>query len=112
MNKIDNIACHATVSEKVLEPYLVRSMAKVGAVALKYYNPWAAGYPDRLVLMPQGKVVWVELKSRGKTPNRLQLSRHIQLRELGFDVRVIDNKEDIDKLRDEIQSARLPKSSR
>lgn len=97
-NRIDEIAGHANRSEKAIESYLVRMVERAGGLALKYSNPYQAGYPDRLLLMPRGKTAWCEIKSRGKKPRPLQIQRHEQLKRLGYSVYVADKKEDIDKI--------------
>ncbi len=52
-----------------------------------------AGVPDRLVLLPKGKIYFVELKAPGKKLRPLQLKRKEQLESLGFKVYVIDSYE-------------------
>jgi glucosamine--fructose-6-phosphate aminotransferase (isomerizing) len=65
MARIDNIANHALVSEKAIERYLVEEVARRGGICLKYDNPHAVGFPDRLVILPGHPLAWVEVKSRG-----------------------------------------------
>ena len=96
--KIENIVRHADVSEKAIEAYLVRKVKDLGGVCLKYSNPGVVGYPDRVVLLPGGFVVWVELKSKGRKPNRVQQLRIDQLREMGHNVAVVDSKDQVDVL--------------
>ena len=96
--KIENIVKHADVSEKAIEAYLVRKVRDLGGVCLKYSNPGVVGYPDRVVLLPAGFTVWVELKSKGCKPNRVQQLRIAQLREMGHNVAVIDGKDQVDVL--------------
>ena len=96
--KIENIVRHADVSEKAIEAYLVRKVKDLGGVCLKYSNPGVVGYPDRVVLLPGGFVVWVELKSKGRKPNRVQQLRIDQLRAMGHNVAVVDSKEQVDVL--------------
>jgi len=60
--------------------------------------------PDRIVLMPDGKMAFVELKAPGKKPRPLQLKRKRMLERLGFHVYVVDNIEQIGGILDEIQS--------
>lgn len=98
MNRITEIANHADVSEKAIESYLVKKVEQVGGIALKYTNPYQAGFPDRLVLMPEGKMCWVEVKSNGKKPRMLQIQRHEQLIRLGYKVFVADSKDTVDKI--------------
>lgn len=80
-------------NEKWLESQLVKKIAARGGVALKYSNANRTGYPDRLVLVPGGRAYFVELKSAGKKPTRLQNLRHEELRALGFGVAVVDSPE-------------------
>lgn len=96
--KIENIVRHADVSEKAIEAYLVRKVKDLGGVCLKYSNPGVVGYPDRVVLLPGGFVVWVELKSKGRKPNRVQQLRIGQLRAMGHNVAVVDGKDQVDLL--------------
>ena len=73
-------------------------------MALKFVSPGMNGVPDRIVLMPDGKMAFVELKALGKKPRPLQLKRKRMLEGLGFPVYVVDNIEQIGGILDEIQS--------
>lgn len=93
-----NITRHSEVSEKAIERYLVEWANNLGLPCLKYSNPNMVGYPDRILVLPGGGVLWVELKSRGRRPSKIQQARIAELSQLGHTVRVIDNKADIDEL--------------
>ena len=93
-----NIADHAEVSEKAIERYLVEQAKQNGLLCLKYSNSNMVGYPDRLLVLRDGGVIWVELKSKGRKPTKIQQLRMKELSELGHVVKVIDNKADIDEL--------------
>ena len=80
-------------SEKTLERSLVDKIRQLGGICLKLQGNMYAGMPDRLVLLSGGKAVFVELKSEGAKPRKLQLIRHEELRVLGFQVYVIDTHE-------------------
>ena len=80
-------------SEKTLERSLVEKIRQLGGLCLKLQGNMYAGIPDRLILLPGGKAVFVELKSEGIKPRKLQLIRHEELRALGFQVYVIDTHE-------------------
>lgn len=80
-------------SEKTLEHSLVEKIRQRGGICLKLQGNMYAGMPDRLILLPEGRVVFVELKSEGIKPRKLQLVRHEELRALGFKVFVIDTQE-------------------
>ena len=70
----------------------------------KFTSPGTAGVPDRIVLMPGGRIAFVEVKAPGEKPRPLQLSRHKLLRRLGFLVYVLDACEDIEKIILEVKS--------
>lgn len=95
---IENLTHHADVSEKSIERYLVEQAKQNGLLCLKYSNPNMVGYPDRLLVLPGGSVIWVELKSKGRKPTKIQQIRMSELTGMGHLVEVIDNKADIDKL--------------
>lgn len=82
-------------SEKQVELKLVTETRKRGGLAVKFVSPGYAGMPDRLVLLPNGKLAFVEVKAPGKKPRVLQVKRHERLRELGFRVFVLDTPEDV-----------------
>jgi len=86
------------VREKAIETYLRDQVRKVGGAAMKWVSPGNSGVPDRIVFLPGGRVVFVELKAPGKKPTQLQLVQHERLRALGQDVRVIDSREGVDGL--------------
>ena len=82
--------------ERDIENYLREQVKQIGGRAYKFEAPGNAGEPDRLVLLPDGLVFFVELKAPGKKPTALQLSQHRKLEKLGHHVLVIDSKEMVD----------------
>ena len=91
--------------EKQIESKLVIEVKKIGGIAPKLVSPGFDGMPDRLVLIPDGHIAFVELKAPGKKPRPLQLARHRLLRSLGFQVYVIDSVEQIGGMLDEIRAS-------
>ena len=89
--------------EKVIEKKLVAEVKKMGGIAAKFVSPGLDGMPDRLVLLPNRKVAFVELKAPGMKPRPLQLRRIKQLQKLGFVCYVVDNADKIGGILDEIQ---------
>lgn len=83
------------LSEKQIEQKLVAEVRRRGRMALKFVSPSYSGMPDRLILLPDGKVAFVEVKAPGKKPRSLQVKRHATLRKLGFQVFVLDAASDI-----------------
>ena len=90
--------------EKQIENKLATEAKKLGGIALKFVSPSFDGMPDRLVLIPDGHIAFVELKAPGKKPRPLQLSRHRLLRSLGFRVYIIDSVEQIGGMLDELRT--------
>lgn len=87
-----------TVLEKTIEAYLVKRIHALGGECEKFTSPARRSVPDRIVTMPKGRIIFVELKSPGKKATELQERDHQRRREMGFDVRVIDSKEGVDAL--------------
>jgi hypothetical protein len=96
--------------EKAIEKRLVTEVEKRGGTAFKFISPGKRGVPDRLVVFAEGVSAFIELKDKGKKPDPLQLKRIQELRDLGCQVFVIDRKEQIKEVLDEIQSAPIPES--
>lgn len=83
--------------EKDVEQYLCKRVRNdLQGMALKFICPGFNGVPDRIILLPGGKAVFVELKAPGKKPRKLQVWVHKSLAKLGFRVLVIDTKEKAD----------------
>ena len=91
--------------EKIIEQHLVKAVKNSGGIAPKMVCPGFDGMPDRLVLLPRGKIGFVEVKAPGKEPRPLQVARHGLLRRLGFKVYVLDAPEQIGGILDEIRTA-------
>ena len=86
-------------SEKALERSLRNSVeVKLKGWCLKLLSSHITGLPDRLCLFPGGRILFVELKTTGKKPRKIQLFIHNKLRSLGFRVEVVDTSEQIKRL--------------
>ncbi|HHP9706330.1 VRR-NUC domain-containing protein [Yersinia enterocolitica] len=81
----------AYIREDSIEDHLVKEVKKAGGIAYKFISPGRRSVPDRLVLLPGGKVIFVECKAPGEKPTAAQLREHDKLRALGFTVRVLDS---------------------
>lgn len=90
------------MKEKTIEQKLVRAVKNMGGIAPKLLCPGFDGMPDRIVLLPGGRIAFVEVKAPGRKPRPLQLVRHEMLRQLGFKVYVLDDERQIGGLLDEI----------
>lgn len=89
--------------EKSIEVYLRDQVKALGGIAYKFTSPGNNGVPDRLVLLPGGRVVFVETKAPGKTSTPLQVRQQERIRKLGFTVyRDIDSLAKVDTLLREV----------
>ena len=81
--------------ESTIEKKLVTEVKARGGMAAKFVSPGMNGMPDRIVLMPGGRMGFVELKAPGKKPRLVQELRMRQLRRLGFYAAVVVGAEQI-----------------
>lgn len=93
------------MKEKIIEQKFRMAVRAAGGVAVKFVSPGLDGMPDRLALLPGGRMAFVEVKAPGKKPRPLQQARHRMLRRLGFKVYVLDDEGQVGGIVDEIQSA-------
>ena len=91
--------------EKDIEMQLVRAVKRIGGRAVKFTSPGFDGMPDRLVLLPGGRCGFVEVKAPGKTLRALQRVRHDMLKELGFKAYVLDSREQIEEIINDLYTA-------
>ena len=86
--------------EAVVERRLVRAVGELGGATVKLVQ--GEGLPDRLVLLPGGRAVFVELKKpKGGVVAPLQVLRHRELDGLGFDTVVCWTPDDCERLKKE-----------
>lgn len=90
--------------EKSMEVKLVAAVKAAGGVCWKFTSPGTAGIPDRIVLLPSGRIAFVEVKASGEKLRPLQRLRIRTLRRLGFKAFVLDNSEQIGGIIDAIQT--------
>ena len=81
--------------EKTIEKKLILAIKDMGGIAPKFMSPGFDGMPDRIVLLPGGRMGFVEVKAPGKVPRPLQEARHRMLRLLGFKVYMLDTVDQI-----------------
>lgn len=89
-------------SEKLVERKLVELTKINNGMCIKLLCNHILGLPDRLCLFPGGKLAFVELKTTGEKPKRIQIFMHKKLRALGFRVEVIDTVEGVINFVDEM----------
>lgn len=83
-------------SEKTLERSLKKHVEQeLKGFCLKLLSQHITGLPDRLCLIPGGRLFFAEIKTTKKKATRIQLYLHKKLRNLGFRVEVIETTKQI-----------------
>lgn len=91
------------MKESYLEKRFCRMVTLAGGKAYKFISPGNDGVPDRLVILPGGRIGFVELKQNGKHPGKLQQVRIGELERLGCYAAVVDSLESAQAAIDEIR---------
>lgn len=93
------------VRERTVEQHLVEGLRRIGILCMKFHPDSMRGMPDRMILLPDSRVIWCELKTKGGKLEPIQLVRHRELRKAGHQVEVVWSVEQADKLIEEIETA-------
>jgi hypothetical protein len=83
--------------ESEIEHHLVKRVERIGGICFKFVSPGRVGVPDRLVVLPGGEVIWVELKSPGGKVSGPQARCHKRLKDLTQEVKVFWSTSQIDR---------------
>lgn len=89
--------------ESALEKKFRQMVALAGGKAYKFVSPGNDGVPDRLVVLPEGRIGFVELKQPGGRPRKLQQARMAELEGLGCYTAVVDSPESAQAVLEEIK---------
>lgn len=77
------------MKESTIEAHLVREVRKRGGLCYKFISPGSPGVPDRIVILPGGVTVYVELKTESGRLANIQKWQIEELRKRGAAVRVL-----------------------
>ena len=88
--------------ESQIESRLSRGVKQAGGLCLKWVSPGCTGVMDRIVLLPGGRVIFVELKQPGGRLSERQKWMADALARLGMDVRCLWIKEHVDDFLEEV----------
>ena len=91
-------------SEKSVEQRLADLVKLNGGLCLKLLSDHINGMPDRICLFPGKKIFFVELKTTGQKPRKLQAYMHNVLKKLGFDVLVLDSIQQVENFVNDVMT--------
>lgn len=86
------------IRESLIEKRLVAAVKSAGGVAYKFTSPARSGVPDRIVILPGGRVTFVEVKSPGGCISEIQKVEIARLRSLGCRVVVVHDSDGIERV--------------
>jgi hypothetical protein len=91
--------------ESRIEAYFVEQANAQGCLVRKAAWVGRKGCPDRVVMFPDGRIVWVELKASGlaagfpsNAHERQQDREHERMRRRGQQVEIVDSFERVDEV--------------
>ena len=88
--------------EKEVEKKLIDGIRKLGGRTYKWVSPGNNGVPDRIAIMPGGRILFCELKTTTGQVSKLQKLQISLLSQLGCDVRVIYGPDGVQDLLDRL----------
>ena len=88
--------------EKDIERWLRKEVERRGGLCLKWVSPGCRGVPDRIIITPEGRTVYVELKTDTGRLSPGQAYMIDQLRHRGADVRVLCGIEQVQAFVEEV----------
>ena len=97
--------------ERDVESYFNRKVEALGLKIYKFIPDCRNGMPDRLVTLPDSRVVWVEMKTVGGRLSELQKLRHHELAVSGQVVLTVWTKEQADEVVEQLRHMLLGSGS-
>ena len=79
----------STMRESQIERFLVRKVKEHGGLCYKFVSPGNPGVPDRIIITPEGKTIYVELKTNTGRLAKVQKWQRSEMEKRGADVRVL-----------------------
>lgn len=89
--------------EREIENFLRHHLSEMGLVCVKFVPDHKNGMPDRLILLPDSRVLWVELKAQEGRLSEIQKYQHKELKDAGQEVAVVWSKEQACELLDMLE---------
>lgn len=93
------------MNEKSVERKLVDGVKKLGGMCPKFVSPGTSGVPDRIVIAPNGRIIFAELKTETGQLSKIQAHTIDEMKKRGADVRVLYGVKDVTQLLNELNSS-------
>jgi hypothetical protein len=77
------------MKESYIEKQLEKMVREKGGLCFKFVSPGSPGVPDRIVITPDGRTIFVELKAETGSLQKIQQWQIERMRKCGADVRVV-----------------------
>lgn len=90
------------MKEAAIEAKLARMVRERGGLCYKFVSPNQPGVPDRIIITPEGRVVFVELKTEIGRLAKLQKWQIGEMQKRNADVRVARGLEEVKALVEEV----------
>ena len=88
--------------ESTIEAWLVRGVEGRGGLCYKFVSPGNKGVPDRIVITPDGRTEYVELKSPTGRLSPMQKFQRDELKARNVTVHVLNSVEQVEKFMREV----------
>lgn len=85
----------STMRESQIESFLVSKVKEHGGLCFKFVSPGNPGVPDRIIITPEGKTIYVELKTNIGRLAKIQKWQRSEMEKRGADVRVLYGLDDV-----------------
>lgn len=91
--------------ESAIEARLRDGVKAMGGICWKFVSPGTTGVPDRIIILPGGTIIFVELKADTGRTSDIQQYRINELRNIGADVRVLKGLPQVKAFLEEVMEA-------
>ena len=89
--------------ESAIEARLRDGVKAMGGICWKFVSPGTTGVPDRIIILPGGRIIFVELKADTGRTSDIQQYRINELRNIGADVRILKGLSQVKAFLEEVQ---------
>ena len=90
------------MKESTIEARLVRKVRAKGGLCYKFVSPNNPGVPDQIVITPDGRTIYVELKTPVGRLAKVQKWQHQEMRKRNAAVRTLWSADEVDAFVEEV----------